>query len=86
MIGNKELLNINSDDIVQTWLEIKEIKNNLNDTMFAELADYILCLLSLPHSSAAAERTFSVLLQLKKKKQIVCQIKLFRTLCFVGHY
>lgn len=55
-------LNINS-----FWKTIPSIKNGLNENCFAELSNFIFKLLSLPYSSAAAERKFSSLTLIKSK-------------------
>lgn len=68
LIGNKNLLtHMDSDDAVQNWIKVKNLKNNLEFPICTELADYILTLLSLPHSSAVAERAFTLNL-IKNKK------------------
>ena len=50
--------------------------------MYTELADYMLCLLSLPHSSAAAERAFSILNLIKNKKTNRLDIKTIQNIMF----
>lgn len=61
-------IEIDQDDVVKFWLRIKSIKNGLNETMFKKLSDFILDILCLPHSSAAAERQFADLNLIKTKK------------------
>lgn len=54
-------------DIDTFWKKVESIKNGLNENSFRELANFVFNLLSLPHSSAAAERSFSTLSYIKTK-------------------
>lgn len=56
--------NLNINDF---WQEIASIKNGLNEKCFGNISNFIFNLLSLPHSSAAAERKFSTLSLIKTK-------------------
>lgn len=49
------------------WEKVSGIKNGLNESPFTDLVNFIFNLLSLPHSSAAAERKFSSLSLIKTK-------------------
>lgn len=55
-------LNINA-----FWRKVASMNNGLNQKCFANLSNFISNLLSLPHSSAAAERKFSTLSLIKTK-------------------
>lgn len=50
------------------WCKIFDMENGLDETMFPNLCKFVGPLLALPHSSATAERIFS-LLELIKNKQ-----------------
>ncbi|XP_011876164.1 PREDICTED: zinc finger MYM-type protein 1-like [Vollenhovia emeryi] len=54
-------------DFVSFWMRISSLKNSLDEMMFPNLTKLIRAILSLPHSSAAAERTFSQLTLMKTK-------------------
>lgn len=60
----KTLANLN---INAFWQKIASIKNGLNEKSFSNISYFIFNLLSLPHSSAAAERKFSTLALIKTK-------------------
>lgn len=49
------------------WVMIFNMKNELNSALFPHITKFIKAILSLPHSSAAAERIFSQLNLLKTK-------------------
>lgn len=49
------------------WKNVSAIKNGLNEHCFENLVKFVFNLLSLPHSSAAAERKFSSLSLIKSK-------------------
>lgn len=59
----------NSLEIEEFWSEIFFLKNALDETLFPLTRDFVSALLSLPHSSAAAERVFSQLFLIKDKKR-----------------
>lgn len=48
-----------SDNIILFWEEIFKLKNNLNQCMYPNLIIIVKTILTLPHSSASAERAFS---------------------------
>ncbi|KAM0728334.1 hypothetical protein ACS0PU_005116 [Formica fusca] len=54
-------------DFLSFWMRIGSFKNSLDEIMFPNLTKLIRAILSLPHSSAAAERTFSQLNLMKTK-------------------
>jgi hypothetical protein len=49
------------------WKNILHLKNGIGEKKFADLATFMLHLCCLPHSSAAAERQFSVLSHMKTR-------------------
>ncbi|CAH1114785.1 unnamed protein product [Psylliodes chrysocephalus] len=55
------------DNICKFWGKIENIKNSLNENMFPNLMKLVKIILSLPNSSAAAERAFSGLTLAKTK-------------------
>lgn len=57
----------NSDNIVEFWANVDCIKNGINKKMFPNITLVAKCIMSLPHSSAAAERVFSQLKVIKTK-------------------
>lgn len=60
--------NLNDEmEINVFWEKVGKIKNGLNENMFSDLVNFVFNLLSLPHSSAAAERKFSTLALVKTK-------------------
>lgn len=59
----------NSLEIEEFWSKIFFLKNALNETLFPLTKHFVSSLLSLPHSSAAAERVFSQLFLIKDKKR-----------------
>lgn len=56
-------------ELEEYWTSIFQLKNALNEKLFPKLKDFISSLLCLPHSSAAAERAFSMLTLIKDKKR-----------------
>ncbi|XP_043277820.1 zinc finger MYM-type protein 1-like [Venturia canescens] len=56
-------------DFAEFWMKIACLKNSLDEMMFPNLTKLIKAILSLPHSSAAAERTFSQLNLMKTKSR-----------------
>ncbi|XP_055909018.1 LOW QUALITY PROTEIN: uncharacterized protein LOC129943532 [Eupeodes corollae] len=62
LLGNKDLVSKYHDplDITKFWSGLGSIKNAIGEQFCAELSKYMLMLCSLPHSSAAAERKFSL--------------------------
>lgn len=61
-------VNLSSDlDINIFWEKVFSIKNGMNENSFSDLANFAFNLISLPHSSAAAERKFSTLSLIKTK-------------------
>lgn len=61
-------LEINIDmDIVEFWDTVSKHRNGMNEKCFEDLINFVYNLLSLLHSSAAAERIFSQLSFIKTK-------------------
>lgn len=60
-----KLYNLNSME--EFWGEVVRAKNELNNPVFPHLSMLVKGILSLPHSSAAAERVFSQLFLIKNK-------------------
>lgn len=70
LIGENQLLQIfKTDDIVSQWLLIKNLKDGMDNLIFENISSYMLELCCLPHSSAAAERKFSDLKNIKNEKR-----------------
>ena len=68
MLANlSELKKYDLKDIESFWSKVVLLKNTLNEVMFPNLKILVQGLLSLPHSSAAAERKFSQVTLLKTK-------------------
>ncbi|XP_054745887.1 uncharacterized protein LOC129250276 [Anastrepha obliqua] len=68
--------NLKSDiDIDSFWQKVSNIKNGLGELMFPDLTSFIFTLLSLPHSSAVAERKFSSLKLIKTNTRNKLEIK-----------
>lgn len=69
-------INLSPDlNIDSFWEKVASIKNGLNENSFKDLVKFIFNLLSLPHSSAAAERKFSTLSLVKTKLRNKLEIK-----------
>lgn len=54
-------------DVEQFWAEIFELKNALGEFVYPSLESFVGAILSLPHSSACAERIFSRVSLIKNK-------------------
>lgn len=54
-------------DFDEFWKSIFAMKNTLGNPMFSHLSVLVKGIISLPHSSAAAERVFSALYLIKTK-------------------
>lgn len=52
---------------IKFWMELKKTKTLDETPLFPDLAEFMLSLLCLPHSSAAAERVFSSINRMKTK-------------------
>lgn len=52
---------------IKFWMEPKKSKPGDGTPLFPDLAEFMLSLLCLPHSSAAAERVFSFINRMKTK-------------------
>lgn len=63
------LKNFENASFDQFWLEVFQMKNELNEEMFPNLNKLIKGLMCLPHSSAAVERIFSQLNLIKSKSR-----------------
>jgi len=82
-LNDKEIENLNSEwrllpdvsqiklldtsDVEAWWSKVLRLKNDLDNEMFPNLKNIVFALLSLPHSSAAAERKFSDVSLIKNK-------------------
>lgn len=55
------------NDLTQFWTAVSEKKNSLQLPMFANLMNVVKYVLTLPHSSAACERMFSLMALIKSK-------------------
>ena len=51
------------------WGEISSLRNFRDELIFPELSKLAVCVMSLPHSNAEAERIFSVVTDEKSKKR-----------------
>lgn len=56
-------------DFQSFWFEIYSIKNVDNQSMFSNICNFVFNIMSLPHSSAAAERVFSRVNLIKTKSR-----------------
>ncbi|XP_018570645.1 uncharacterized protein LOC108910509 [Anoplophora glabripennis] len=54
-------------DFTEFWFELYSMKNSLDQNIFANVCEFVFNVLSLPHSSASAERIFSQLSLIKTK-------------------
>lgn len=54
-------------DFVEFWFELNSYKNSADETVFKNICLFVFDILSLPHSSASAERIFSQLNLIKSK-------------------
>ncbi|KAJ8913072.1 hypothetical protein NQ315_006573 [Exocentrus adspersus] len=75
-----ELKTMDKSDIEAFWSNIFSLKNQLNELMFPHLKKSMQGLLSLPHSSAAAERRFSQVTLLKTKLRNRLEIETLDTI------
>ncbi|KAJ8914340.1 hypothetical protein NQ315_011328, partial [Exocentrus adspersus] len=75
-----ELKTMDKSDIEAFWSNIFSLKNQLNELMFPHLKKLMQGLLSLPHSSAAAERRFSQVTLLKTKLKNRLEIETLDTI------
>nr|XP_017009975.2 uncharacterized protein LOC108066104 [Drosophila takahashii] len=73
IINQWKMLKLSNDtlkketDIILFWDNISMITNGLNESVFKDLIKFVHNLLSLPHSSAAAERKFFAISLIKTK-------------------
>lgn len=58
-------LRYSNNDVEAFWGYVSSLENAMKKPMFEELSNFIFNILSLPHSSAAAERVFSELKLIK---------------------
>lgn len=56
-------------DIVEGWTDLRKEKNLFEELLFKNLSVYMCSIAVLPHSSAAAERSFSILNDIKSAKR-----------------
>lgn len=56
-----------NNDFVHFWLSVNNLKNGLGKPMFSNVIKVATLIMSLPHSSAAAERAFSQMSLIKTK-------------------
>jgi hypothetical protein len=57
----------NCDDLSDFWTKVATMKNQIGEPMFNNLMNVVKLILSLPHSSAVAERVFSQLSMIKNR-------------------
>jgi hypothetical protein len=57
----------NCDDLSDFWTKVATMKNQIGEPMFNNLMTVVKLILSLPHSSAVAERVFSQLSMIKNR-------------------
>lgn len=81
---NVDISNINKEDVVDFWHSILDKTNILEELMFKNLADYMLNLCVLPHSSAAAERKFSEMNLIKTKIRNKLNVNTVNSLMFAA--
>lgn len=62
-------------DLYEFWCHIFQMKNSMDSMMFPALSNLMMAILSLPHSSAAAERIFSQLNLIKTKSRNRLEVK-----------
>ena len=55
--------------IEEAWREIETLKNFRDEPLYPNLSKLAWCVISLPHSNADAERTFSIVTDVKTKKR-----------------
>lgn len=63
----EEIVIYKENSVPEFWSQVSEVRNAVNELMFPHLKKLISALLSLPHSSATAERIFSQLNLIKTK-------------------
>lgn len=61
--------NLLNDSVMDFWKKVGELKNDLGELLFANVFEVAKCVLSLPHSSASAERVFSQLSLIKNARR-----------------
>lgn len=70
MFNEKELvirLTTTEANPSEFWATLRKIKDAKGKEKYKDLCDFMLTLCGLPHSSAAAERQFSILSNIKTK-------------------
>lgn len=67
-------------DINDFWEKVSCIKNGLDEYSFEDLSNFVFNLMTLPHSSAAAERKFSDLSLIKNKLRNKLEVKTINNL------
>ena len=55
--------------VEEAWFEIDSLKNFRGEKVFPQLSKLARCVMSLPHSNAAAERAFSIVTDVKTQKR-----------------
>lgn len=85
LLKEQDLTNF-SNDPAEFWEAIFNIKNSLNEQMFPNVSKLVKIILTLPHSSAAAERGFSQLSLNKSKLRNRLSIKTCSSILIVKDY
>ncbi|XP_023310301.1 zinc finger protein 862-like [Anoplophora glabripennis] len=85
ILNEQDLTNF-SNDIAEFWCAVFKLKNTLNEPMFPNLSKVVQVILTLPHSSAAAERGFSQLSLNKSKFRNRLHIKTCAAILIVKDY
>lgn len=82
MLSSTQELEKYQETPVEFWTNVFDLKNCLNQQLFPNLSKLVSALLSLPHSSAAAERIFSQLNLIKNKLRNRLSVKTCNALIF----
>lgn len=86
LLSEQDNLNDFSDNIAEFWNSVSKLKNTLNEQMFPNLMEVVKTILTLPHSSASAERGFSQLSLNKNKLRNRLDVKTCAAILIVKDY
>ena len=75
-----------SDDPGIFWKQLSDVKDCISRSVYLEISKFMLTLCALPHSSASAERQFSILNNLKRKIRNRLQTETVSALIFSKQY
>ncbi|XP_065570287.1 zinc finger BED domain-containing protein 5-like [Artemia franciscana] len=75
-----------SDDPGIFWKQLSDVKDCISRPVYLEISKFMLTLCALPHSSASAERKFSILNNLKTKIRNRLQTETVTALMFAKQY